>query len=898
MGEGSRAAAPDAGRRVTIMAVDAKSWAALKPHFERALDLDETERSMWLAELRTTDAALCARIEDLLAHHRAGIDEQFLEGSAVPLPARPFAPGQALGAYTLAAPLGQGGMGTVWLAERNDGRFTRRAAIKFLNVALKDRGEERFRHEGRILGRLTHPNIANLVDAGVSPAGQPYLVLEHVDGLPIDRYCDAHRLDLRARVRLFLDVLAAVAHAHANLIVHRDLKPSNVLVTTDGTVKLLDFGIAKLLEEDAVSNASLTRDGDIAMTPQFATPEQLTGGAVSTATDIYGLGLLLYLLLTGQHPAQSSLRSPADLMKAIVETKPQHASDVAVDPRARRLLRGDLDTILDKALRKSPAERYGSATAFADDLRRYLNHEPISARRDGITYRTVKFVRRNRWAVAAAALVFLILAGGLFVVNRERVVAENRFRQLRHLSEEVFNLDGQIRYLPGATEARQALVALSLNYLEGLAADARDDLDLALDLADGYWRVARVQGVPVALNLGDFKKAEATLQKGAALADLVLARRPRDRRGLLRAASIAHDRMIIAESERRRADALAHARITAAHAEVFLQLPSLSAQELEDVVGLYGNLALAHVNMQLYDDGARFARRQVDIARNNQVSQRHVPFGLSVLANALRSQGDLDGAFAAISEARTLSDRIDYPDNSTQMLDRYAILLRQGLILGEARAPSLDRPADAVVTLKEAFELVDAAAERDARDSASRSRAGTSGRELGDILRGSDPALALRYYDAALGRLGQIPNNVKARRDRAVVLAESSYALRRVGRGAAAKLRLDEAKSILEATGDYGANPLPLDSETTQVMRAFADHQAAGGDLAAAIGSYEQLIARVEASSPELDNGIRNAHSMSLLYESLAKLHGQNGNAERAATLGVKARALRGNRAN
>ena len=288
--------------------VEAARWAALRPHLDHALDLDNAERAAWLAALRDQDSEIAAEVERLLAHHRAGVDEQFLEGTPVPLPPRPITAGQALGVYTLVAPLGHGGMGTVWLAERNDGRFSRRAAIKFLNVALKDRGEERFRHEGRILGRLTHPNIASLVDAGVSSAGQPYLVLEHVDGMPIDRYCDEHRLDLHARVRLCRDVVSAVAHAHANLIVHRDLKPSNVLVTNAGQVKLLDFGIAKLLEDDAVAAVSLTRDGDVAMTPQYATPEQVTGGVISTATDIYGLGVLLYVLATGRHPAESSLR--------------------------------------------------------------------------------------------------------------------------------------------------------------------------------------------------------------------------------------------------------------------------------------------------------------------------------------------------------------------------------------------------------------------------------------------------------------------------------------------------------------------------------------------------------------------------------------------------------------
>jgi tetratricopeptide (TPR) repeat protein len=877
--------------------VDAETWAALRPHFDRALDLDDADRAVLLTELRAQDQTLGDRLEDLLAHHRAGIDQQFLEGSAVPLPARTGAAGHIVGAYTLVAPLGYGGMGTVWLAERNDGRFTRLAAIKFLNVALKDRGEDRFRREGRILGKLTHPHIANLIDAGLSADGQPYLVLEHVDGLPIDRYCDERQLDLQARVRLFLDVLAAVAHAHANLIVHRDLKPSNVLITKDGQVKLLDFGIAKLLEDDAVASGSLTREGDVAMTPRFATPEQLTGGTVSTATDIYGLGVLLYLLVTGRHPAESSVNSPAELMKAIVEQEPRRASAVAADPRARRSLRGDVDTILERALRKDPNERYASATAFADDLRRYLNHEPISARPDRVTYRAMKFVRRHRWGVAAAATVFMTLAVGLYLVNRERVIADNRFGQQRHLIEQVFNLDSQIRNLPGTTEARQALVALSLGYLERLAADARRDVDLSFDLANGYWRVARIQGVPSELNLGDFKAAEESLQKAAALIDTVLAKRPQDRKALIRASSIAHDRMIIADSERRRTDQLAHARAVESYLNTLLQLGTASPLELEDVAVGLGNTALSHVNMHRYDDGVRLARRMVDLARNHGLHARHVPFGLSVVANALRSQGDFDGALVAIREARSLSDRINHPNETSKMLDRYGILLREGLILGEDRTPSLNRPAEAIAPLKEAFDLVDAAAERDARDFTSRTRAGTTGRELGDILRWHDPVAALRYYDAALARLSEIRNNLKARRDRAVILAESSYPLRSLGRAAAAKTRLDEAVAILKETKDYPAERLGIDAEATHVMRAMADHHAAVGAKRVAIELYEETSDKVLKSSPELDHDLRNAYSMSLLYESLAKLHRETGAIDQANALDAKVQTLR-HRAN
>ena len=228
-------------------------------------------------------------------------------------------------------------MGSVWLGERTDGRFERRVAVKFLNLALLAQGgEERFKREGRILGRLSHPHIAELVDAGVSPSGLPYLVLEHVEGDHIDRYCDQQRLDVEARLYLFLDVAGAVVHAHTNLIVHRDLKPSNVLVSNDGQVKLLDFGIAKLLEGDGQDGEAtlLTVQGGRAMTPDYAAPEQVTGAPVTTATDVYALGVLLYVLLTGHHPAGRGPRSPADLVKSIVDTEPRRLSDIVTSSRA------------------------------------------------------------------------------------------------------------------------------------------------------------------------------------------------------------------------------------------------------------------------------------------------------------------------------------------------------------------------------------------------------------------------------------------------------------------------------------------------------------------------------------------------------------------------------------
>jgi serine/threonine protein kinase len=441
-------------------------WHALSPHLDKALGMTDEERSIWLSSLRTQNPDVVDQLEMLFYEHRALTEEGFLERRSVELPSASTLAAQTLGVYTLVSQIGQGGMSSVWLAERNDGRFERQVAVKFLNIALMGKGgEERFKREGSILGHLAHSHIAELIDAGVSQAGQPYLVLEYVKGDHIDRYCDEQKLSVVARIQTFLDVLAAVAQAHANLIVHRDLKPSNVLVTTDGEVKLLDFGIAKLLEGEGHAGAAtlLTRESGGALTPEYAAPEQLKGESVTTATDVYALGVLLYELLTGHHPAGTGPRTPADLVKAIVDTEPTRLSDTVVPTRAngeitttkaasrattpdklRRLLRGDLDTIVAKALKKEPTERYSSVTSLADDLRRYLRSEPISARPDTLAYRAGKFARRNRIAVASAAMAIAAtiagVAGTLVQTRRAQEQRDFAFRQLAR-AESISDLD-------------------------------------------------------------------------------------------------------------------------------------------------------------------------------------------------------------------------------------------------------------------------------------------------------------------------------------------------------------------------------------------------------------------------------------------------------------------------
>jgi serine/threonine protein kinase len=409
------------------MAIHQPRWSRLTPLLAEALELEPERRAAWMAARRREDPELVAELESLLARE-AELDRLgfMADSGRHSLPQRTMA-GQKVGPYILVEPLGQGGMGSVWLARRTDGRFEAEVAIKFLNLsALDPVGEARFRREGTLLARLAHTNIARLSDAGVTDAGQPYLVLERVDGVPLDLYCDQQQLGPRQRIELFQQVLSAVAHAHTHFIVHRDLKRSNILVTRNGTAKLLDFGIAKLVqsEQDTLGRVTVSGAGRGAFTPECAAPEQVRGDPISAATDVYSLGVLLYQLLVGRHPTSEGCRDSAEYLRAIVDSEPA------------RLSLGDLDSVLGKALRKNPAERYPTASALADDLDKYLRDEPVSARPNTVGYRTAKFVRRHRTGIAVALIAVAALLGAtgfsvqqMLEARRERDQARQEARR-------------------------------------------------------------------------------------------------------------------------------------------------------------------------------------------------------------------------------------------------------------------------------------------------------------------------------------------------------------------------------------------------------------------------------------------------------------------------------------
>ena len=429
--------------------------------------------------------------------------------------------GRRLGAYEITSEIARGGMGAVFKAIRADAAFNKEVAIKLIRDGVSGQQSAdiaaRFRAERQILASLEHPNIARLIDGGSSDDGHPYLVMEYVDGQPINVYAQTHTLSIAQKLSLFRSVCDAVQFAHQRLVVHRDLKPSNILVTESGEVKLLDFGIAKLLEPTPPEQASAAPTV-IAMTPAYASPEQVKGETITTASDVYALGVILYELLTGHSPYKAKATHPLELAKEICEQEPARPSTVVtrssnettdlppVDETAiKRLqkgLRGDLDNIVLMALRKEPARRYASVQQLAEDVRRHTESLPVSARADTFAYRGSKFVQRNRWAVLFASLAALGLIGGIVATSHQADVARNaqakaerHFTDIRQISNTMlFELFDEIREVPGTLKAQQSLLKKATEYLDRLAGDAVDNPDLLAEAGVGFGKLAQLYG--------------------------------------------------------------------------------------------------------------------------------------------------------------------------------------------------------------------------------------------------------------------------------------------------------------------------------------------------------------------------------------------------------------------
>ncbi len=541
-------------------------WQKTKEIFNAVIDLPETERATFLAKY---DGNLREKVGKLLkAHENAAefiVESAFVDVGLVD--ETDLYLGKQIDDYQILEEIGQGGMGTVYRAVKADESYNKKVAIKLIKRGM-DTAEvlKRFVMERQILANLEHPNIASLLDGGTTPDGLPYFVMEHIEGLPVTRFCEAHQFSIEERLELFRKVCAAVSYAHQNLIVHRDLKPSNILVTADGTPKLLDFGIAKLLNPDwSIATTDATATMFRLMTPEYASPEQIRGLPVTTASDVYSLGVVLYELLTGERPYKIESRSPEEVAQVILTEEPLRPSavvsfksqgssskseadtltyegkeTVGETPNAKskiqnlKLLRGDLDNIILKALRKEPERRYNSVQEFSEDIRRHLVGLPVSATADTAFYRFNKFVKRHRTGVLAGSLIVLTLLAATAVTawqayraNQERDRAERRFREVRQLANTVlFEYHDGIAKLPGSTGLREKMVKDALRYLDNLAAENIADASLQNELAAAYFKVGEVQGAPAKSSLGDYGGGLESFKKSLTIREKLFRENP------------------------------------------------------------------------------------------------------------------------------------------------------------------------------------------------------------------------------------------------------------------------------------------------------------------------------------------------------------------------------------
>jgi serine/threonine protein kinase len=558
-------------------------WTKIQEIYQQATKLLGNERAEFIQATCSDDDALRTEVQTLLDSQvetildseartvAAGDDYRFIttprsEDITIALSSAPLFDdemiGRQIGAYKIEREVGRGGMGAVYLASRADEHFQTRVAIKLVKRGMgSDFVIRRFLGERQILAYLNHPNIARLLDGGATEDGSPYFVMEYIEGLPITHYCDLHRLTTTERLKLFQQVCSAIQYAHQNLVVHRDIKPGNILVTVTGEVKLLDFGIAKLLAPELSPTDTTAQFGRL-MTPDYASPEQVKGEPITTASDIYSLGVLLYQLLTGHRPYHIGNTSPMEMVRLICEQEPDRPSTVinrsitlatqneqtektltpedvsklrdSQPDKLRRQLAGDLDNIILKAMRKEPSRRYASAEQFSEDIRRHLEGRTVTARPDTLSYRTRKFIQRNKVGVAAAILLVLTLLGGIigttwqaFAAKRERARAEKRFGDVRKLANSfLFEFHDSIQNLAGATPARELVVKRALEYLDGLSQEAGNDFSLQRELATAYEKVGDVQGDPYSGSLGDTTSALDSYRKSLAIREKLAAANP------------------------------------------------------------------------------------------------------------------------------------------------------------------------------------------------------------------------------------------------------------------------------------------------------------------------------------------------------------------------------------
>jgi eukaryotic-like serine/threonine-protein kinase len=711
--------------------------------------------------------------------------------------------GRRVGPYRIQKLLGRGGMGAVFLANRDDDQFRKNVALKLLRFDTDDPAIlARFRNERQILAALDHPNIAALYDGGSIGDGLPYIVMEYVVGETLTAYCESYHLSIPARLQLFCQVCDAVQYAHQKLIVHRDLKPGNILVTREGVPKLLDFGIAKLLlAPELLGDAALrTQTGYFAMTPDYASPEQIRGEPVSTATDVYSLGVILYEVLTGQRPHRLTRHDLGEIQSEICESVPRMPSTVG-----GAALKGDLDTIVLKAMHRDPARRYRSVEQLSEDILRHLQHRPVLARPDTIRYRVSRFASRNRWGVAAAAAILISLGAGTAVSLSQASVARQRFQQVRKLAGRFIELHDDVARLPGSTKVREKMVATALDYLDNLSRGAGKDAELLHEIGQAYEKVADAQGYPGQPNLGRTDDALQSFRKAIEF----------DRR----AASLAPAyRPSLASVEARSAYlAMLSGHLPEARQNIEAAAASLAQLRAEkpedpDLLLLAANVAVyrgdlkeyeGHIRDRLpfYQEARQLTAEYARIKQDNASRARlHLTTGL--VASSLTDNERYQEALAVLHEGEPLIDSLlaAEPDNPAYLRQKMTDANYTGYIYDNETGQSLDKPVEAVAADRRYVALAQRLANGDPNNASARLSLAIAYYRLSYPLGKTAPAEALHFARQALqifdADLVRSPNDRLLRSRRARALRHLAYALESDQRRTEARQAVTEAAGI------------------------------------------------------------------------------------------------------
>jgi serine/threonine protein kinase len=676
-------------------------WQQVKSLLAAALEINPAERCAYLDQACGEDRPLREEIENLLAIERE-TDPELLNSPGGTLagveesPAKSSRIGRRIGPYRIMEEIGIGGMGEVYRAFRDDDQYRKQVAIKLVRSGQDSRFVvARFKNERQVLASLDHANIARLLDGGTTEDGVPYFVMELIDGQPIDQYCDRRKLNVNERLKLFLQICSAVQYAHQRLIIHRDIKPSNILVTLDGTPKLLDFGIAKILDSEAVAGQfEPTLTVLRLLTPGYASPEQIKGETITTASDVYSLGIVLYELLTGCHPYRRRNSTPQEIAHAACEVEPEKPSTAVQRMKTRegnrdgasaapelggsrdkqsKRLRGDLDNIVLMGLRKEPQRRYASVEQFAEDIRRHLESLPVLALPDTFSYRAAKFTARHKAAVLAAIAVTVTVMAGLAVTLHEARIAraqqaraEQRFNDVRELANSLlFDVHDSIQDLPGSTPARKLLVDRALRYLDSLARDAASDASLQRELATAYEKVGTVQGNPFGANLGDTQGSLESYRKALAIRESLLQRNPSD---IDNEVAVARTQRLTAAIVGNRGDpgSISQTKRALATAELAFHIAPSNLAVLQELQAGYHLLAILLDGAGDYQAAAGYLQKELPIA---EARLRAAPDDRSLRRELGQAEVKIGYALARLGSRK---EGLDYSHRGVRILESLA----------------------------------------------------------------------------------------------------------------------------------------------------------------------------------------------------------------------------------